>query len=131
MLDSLFWPLAMVLTVYLVCITLFICALDAHAAHSSQLKHRWSLHGQGSPVYTASKLSLTDNFYSTYFSPKAQEAEPHPILTNIRGKVFADSLKYPVRMPSEPPSNLGVIPAPSSTSSPFNLKDQINHKSNS
>ena len=123
-----FWPLAMVLTVYFVYITLFICALDAHAAHSSQPKQSWSLHGQGSPVYTASKLFPTDKFYSMYFSPKAQEAEPRPVVTKIGGKAFADSLNDPARMPSEPPSNSGVIPAPSSTSLPFNLKDQTHQK---
>ena len=103
------------------CWAALVASVAATAASASTFS--WSLHGQGSPVYTAPKAFPTSEFRSMYFTPQAQEAIPRPVVTNVDGKAFPDSLNDPDRMPTTTPSASGVLPAASSSSSAS--KDEV------
>ena len=103
------------------CGAALVASVAATAASTSTFS--WSLHGQGSPVYTAPKAFPTSEFRSMYFTPKAQEAIPRPVVTDVDGQAFPDSLNDPDRMPTTTPSASGVLPAASSSSSAS--KDEV------
>lgn len=103
------------------CWAALVASVAATAASTSTFS--WSLHGQGSPVYTAPKAFPTSEFRSMYFTPKAQEAIPRPVVTDVDGQAFPDSLNDPDRMPTTTPSASGVLPAASSSSSAS--KDEV------
>lgn len=95
------------------CWAALVASVAATAASASTFS--WSLHGQGSPVYTAPKAFPTSEFRSMYFTPQAQEAIPRPVVTDVDGKAFPDSLNDPDHMPTTTPSASGVLPAASSS----------------
>lgn len=95
------------------CWAALVASVAATAASASTFS--WSLHGQGSPVYTAPKAFPTSEFRSMYFMPQAQEAIPRPVVTDVDGKDFPDSLNDPDHMPTTTPSASGVLPAASSS----------------
>ena len=46
----------------------------------------------GSAVYTAPRAFPTDKFKSMYWTPKGQEGQPQPVIPDLNGGDFADSL---------------------------------------
>lgn len=65
-----------------------------------------------------------------YFMPKAQEAEPRPIITGVDGKEFADSLNNPAQMPMSVPTGNATLPKAQFTpSSPSFVGDIVKNVS--
>ena len=54
----------------------------------------------------------TNEFPGMDFMPKAQEAEPRPIITRVGGGLFDDALVDPLHLPTAAPSSEGVLPKP-------------------
>ncbi|SHO76738.1 Uncharacterized protein MSYG_1076 [Malassezia sympodialis ATCC 42132] len=66
----------------------------------------------GEPVFTGTKAFPTSLFPSMYYMPKNMEQEPRPVITREGGGKFPDSLNNPYQLPTAPPANEVLMPAP-------------------
>lgn len=66
----------------------------------------------GSAVYTAPRAFPTDKFKSMYWTPKGQEGQPQPVIPDLNGGDFADSLNDPHKLPHAPPKSEAAMPSP-------------------